>query len=131
MNGSFGLPGFDDDGIDAAFRDVYGKICGFFPVSLINRGSVRRFDLHIQSAFLRFQTNLKRITFVQLQRVQIRPVHSINVQQIGVRIFDAAACEALLIGTEQEYGSPCKEQQGKYDQENKFAFFHCFVTFLL
>ena len=87
MNGSFCVPCLYNNRVDAAFRDVYGKIIGFLPVPTINRGSVRRFDLHVQRALHCFKSDLQGIAPMQFQRMQIRSVQPLDVQQIGVRIL--------------------------------------------
>ena len=104
MYGSFCATSFHNNRVDAAFPDIHRKIRGFYPVPTVNGCPVRRFDLPVQLALLGFKLDLKNISLAQLQCVQIGSVHLLNVQEILVRVFDAAARKALLIGTEQKHG---------------------------
>ena len=71
-------------------------------IATINGGSIRRFDLHVQRALHCFKLDLKDVSLVQLQSMQIGSVHPFDIQQIGVRIFDTVTCEAFLIVKEQK-----------------------------
>lgn len=104
--------------------DMYGS----FPVSAVNRCSVRRFNFQVKLPSHCFKLDMKSVTPVKLKGVQAGAVHTPDIHQISIRIFINAVSKALLIAEEQKYDSPRKNQHGKHDENSFLSFFHCPVT---